>query len=134
MTLELPTWMFWLLVSLIILNMVLPAKLRQVNDDLVAEYQKNHEITQKLIDRLIAVIRKKPDPIEKERLPMNDCPKSDLHYPDQNLGYLEWFDWAEEMWKTHKQTKCLGCGLYKIWTPKKPAAPKTIEKGKTTDG
>lgn len=39
-------------------------------------------------------------------------------------GYLNWHAWAEEMSKTHKQRKCKGCGLYKIWDPK----PTTKEK------
>ena len=33
-------------------------------------------------------------------------------------GYVEWHEWADEMIKTHDQTKCAVCGLYKIWTLK----------------
>ncbi len=33
-------------------------------------------------------------------------------------GYIGWHDWAERKSKTHKQLKCKGCGLYKIWVKK----------------
>lgn len=36
--------------------------------------------------------------------------------------YLQWMAWAEEMAKTHDQTRCPDCGLWAIWVPKaKPA-------------
>lgn len=62
MNIELPIWMFWLLFSLVVFNMVLSIILRRTNDALIAEYRKNGEVTKKLIDRLIAYIRKEPDP------------------------------------------------------------------------
>lgn len=33
-------------------------------------------------------------------------------------GYLAWFEWAREMAKTHRQERCPGCGLWKVWTPR----------------
>lgn len=47
----------------------------------------------------------------------NLCP----HFEDhawQPEGYIQWHAWAEKMAKTHRQSKCAGCGLYVIWTPK----------------
>ncbi len=46
------------------------------------------------------------------------CPQIEDHTwaPE---GYIQWHAWAKEMSKTHKQRKCSGCGLYKIWEPKK---------------
>ena len=32
-------------------------------------------------------------------------------------GYLAWHEWAEKKARTHRQTRCPGCGLYKIWKP-----------------
>lgn len=46
-----------------------------------------------------------------------DCPSFHDHTP-QPEGYIEWHDWAKRMMRTHKQTKCTGCGLYMIWVPK----------------
>lgn len=33
-------------------------------------------------------------------------------------GYIAWHEWAEKKSKTHKQVKCEGCGLFKIWIKK----------------
>lgn len=33
-------------------------------------------------------------------------------------GYIQWHAWAEQMSKTHQQSKCGGCGRYVIWIPK----------------
>lgn len=41
----------------------------------------------------------------------------DAHTP-QPEGYIQWHAWAKEMSKTHKQRRCVGCGLYQIWEPK----------------
>lgn len=47
------------------------------------------------------------------------CPNADRHTKrPKGLSYLGFFSWADEKSKTHKQTKCPGCGLYKIWVPK----------------
>jgi hypothetical protein len=46
------------------------------------------------------------------------------HFEDHTLcpeGYIQWHAWAEEMSRTHRQEKCAGCGLYAIWTPKRPS-------------
>lgn len=31
--------------------------------------------------------------------------------------YLAWHAWAEKMQKTHRQIRCSGCGLFKVWVP-----------------
>jgi hypothetical protein len=30
-------------------------------------------------------------------------------------GYIEFFNWCDEMNKTHKQIQCPVCGLYEVW-------------------
>lgn len=45
------------------------------------------------------------------------CPNEADHV-DGPEGYLAWHEWAEEMMKTHRQTRCRGCNLWKVWTPK----------------
>lgn len=45
------------------------------------------------------------------------CPQVDQHTPAPD-GYIAWHEWAEEMTKTHRSTRCPGCRLYKIWIPK----------------
>lgn len=47
------------------------------------------------------------------------CPHFEDHTPCPE-GYTQWHAWAETMSTTHKQRKCPGCGLYVVWTPKKP--------------
>lgn len=47
------------------------------------------------------------------------CPHFEDHTPCPE-GYLAWHAWADRMAKTHRPEKCPGCGLYEIWTPKKP--------------
>jgi hypothetical protein len=51
-----------------------------------------------------------------------DCPNYRDHTPTPG-GYVERFEWAIEMGRTHKQTKCAGCGLYAIWIPLSPLSP-----------
>lgn len=46
------------------------------------------------------------------------CSKEMNHTPCPH-GYVQRQNWAEEMLKTHRQVKCSGCGLYKVWVPKK---------------
>lgn len=46
-----------------------------------------------------------------------DCPGFIDHTPSPP-GYLEWHEWAKKMGRTHRQIKCAGCGLYKIWVPR----------------
>ena len=51
------------------------------------------------------------------------CPNVENHalHP---LGYADWHEWASEKNKTHKNSKCDGCGRFTIWTPrvKRPSA------------
>lgn len=54
------------------------------------------------------------------------CPAAHLHDPEVEYG-IEADDpakapttfsaWAKEKSKTHRQRKCPGCGLWKIWEP-----------------
>lgn len=46
------------------------------------------------------------------------CANFEGHTPCPD-GYIQWHAWAKEMSKTHKSRKCRGCGLYKIWEPKR---------------
>ena len=45
------------------------------------------------------------------------CPNFEGHTAEPEV-YLAWHSWAEDMSKTHRQIKCTGCGLYRIWLPK----------------
>ena len=51
------------------------------------------------------------------------CPNVENHalHP---LGYADWHEWARAKNKTHKNSKCDGCGRFTIWTPrvKRPSA------------
>ena len=59
-----------------------------------------------------------PEP-EELRVDKNpECPNSAEHTLAPG-GYLQWHDWAETMQKTHRTVKCSGCGLFRIWVPKK---------------
>lgn len=33
-------------------------------------------------------------------------------------GYIAWHEWAEMKSRTHRQVRCPGCALWKIWVPK----------------
>jgi hypothetical protein len=33
-------------------------------------------------------------------------------------GYLEWHAWADKKATTHRQRRCPGCGLWKVWVRK----------------
>lgn len=48
---------------------------------------------------------------------LEDCPEKARHtrYPE---GYLQWHAWAEKKAKTHRSTRCKGCGLFAVWMPK----------------
>lgn len=50
----------------------------------------------------------------------DDQPCAD-HTPAPS-GYTEFMEWAEKMGETHKQERCRGCGLWKIWVPKEVTA------------
>jgi len=46
------------------------------------------------------------------------CPNIASHTPCPR-GYNEWHAWAARMYRTHTQSRCPGCGLYKIWEPRR---------------
>lgn len=52
---------------------------------------------------------------------ISNCPNNANHEPSPS-GYVDCIDWAKHMGKTHRQTRCEGCGLYAIWEPKKKRA------------
>ena len=35
-------------------------------------------------------------------------------------GYTAWFEWCEQMAKTHVQRQCRGCGLWAVWAERWP--------------
>lgn len=44
----------------------------------------------------------------------DNCPNRENHTEGPE-DYLAWYDWVEEMAKTHKQKKCPKCNLFMIW-------------------
>lgn len=52
------------------------------------------------------------------------CPNAAQHTPGRPAGYVAGHEWAEEMAKTHTLTRCKGCRLWLIWTPKKQKGAK----------
>ena len=49
---------------------------------------------------------------------IENCPKIENH-TGCPTGYLAWHEWADEMSKTHRCTRCPDCGYWAIWVPKK---------------
>lgn len=49
------------------------------------------------------------------------CPNADRHTPHPRRQFAH-EAWAEQMLRTHTQTRCTGCGLWAIWVPR-PDAP-----------
>jgi hypothetical protein len=47
----------------------------------------------------------------------DECSNQKAHTPCPK-GYIDWHQWAEKKAKTHRQLKCVGCGLFAIWVPK----------------
>jgi hypothetical protein len=49
------------------------------------------------------------------------CPKAEEHtpHPERQFAHERW---AEQMLRTHTQTRCPGCGLWTIWV-RRPNAP-----------
>lgn len=45
------------------------------------------------------------------------CPNGANHTKEPS-GYLQWHEWAEHKSRTHRQRRCPGCRLYKIWVPR----------------
>lgn len=62
-----------------------------------------------------------------------DCPQRHLHTPCP-AAYLEWHEWAEQKKTTHKQRRCPGCRLWKIWEEKKPVKKPTKKTKKRGPG
>lgn len=58
-------------------------------------------------------------PVEQEAVDPNpECPRSELHTPCPP-GYLQWHHWASRMAsQRYSQSRCPGCGLYNVWTPR----------------
>lgn len=67
----------------------------------------------KASDYTRAAIRKRLD----EEVKAPPCKNAKAHTPSPD-GYVAWHEWAARMLKTHRQTKCRGCGLYKVWVKK----------------
>lgn len=44
-------------------------------------------------------------------MPSNPC----TGHTEGPGGYLSRLEWARQMTKTHTQTRCPGCGLWKVW-------------------
>lgn len=44
------------------------------------------------------------------------CQNEAAHTPAPER-YFAWHEWAEEMSKAHRQERCPGCDLFKIWIP-----------------
>lgn len=49
---------------------------------------------------------------------LDECTNAAKH-TDGPDGYAAWHEWAERMGKSHVQSRCPGCGYWKIWTPKR---------------
>lgn len=62
--------------------------------------------------------------MRKVSLKRRPCVNEAAHTPSPT-GYIAWTEWAEEMRKTHEQTRCEGCGLWLVWKEK------TVEKAET---
>lgn len=43
-----------------------------------------------------------------------DC----ANHTPKPVAYKARHEWADEMMKTHVQTRCKGCGKWKVWIPK----------------
>lgn len=50
-------------------------------------------------------------------VPNPECPNAAEHTP-MPPGYVERFEWANELKKTHRQVQCPECHLYNIWIPR----------------
>lgn len=59
------------------------------------------------------------------RAEQDACPNAADHVYGPR-GYVQWHEWAERMSKTHRQSKCKGCGYWLIAWPK---TAKVAEEG-----
>jgi hypothetical protein len=59
------------------------------------------------------------------------CPNAKKHTRSP-LTYLARYSWAQDMMKGHRQLRCPGCGLYKIWVSKTPGKRVRQPKGYVT--
>jgi hypothetical protein len=50
-------------------------------------------------------------------VPHPECPASSSHTP-RPPGYIQRYEWAESMARTHVQRQCSTCHLWCIWVPK----------------
>ena len=51
------------------------------------------------------------------------CQRPDEHTPCPD-GLIAWQSWAQTMTANgHKQRRCSGCGLYRVWVGTRPEAP-----------
>lgn len=62
-------------------------------------------------------IKHNPEMVSKPWL----CPHAEDHTPAPE-GYIQWHAWAQDMRKTHRQRRCAGCGLFRVWEPKQAPA------------
>ena len=46
-----------------------------------------------------------------------DCPNAANHTPCPD-GYMQRIAWVDRMEKTHKATRCPGCGKWVVWAPR----------------
>lgn len=51
----------------------------------------------------------------RRRKPAPPCPQEHQH-TGAPAGYPAWHEWAQQLARTHKQRRCPGCGLFKLWT------------------
>jgi hypothetical protein len=69
------------------------------------------------------------------RAAVKKCQQEELHYPDQPDRYRQWHAWAEQMSKTHIQSRCPSCGLFKVWTrldqPQVSDSPSPSDEGRS---
>jgi len=45
------------------------------------------------------------------------CP-NEADHTQAPKAYVPWHAWAIEKGRTHRQIRCKGCDLYKIWVPR----------------
>lgn len=58
---------------------------------------------------------------------MSKCPEASKHTLTPE-GYIAWHSWAHDAGKHHRQIRCHGCGLYKIWVSKVPGTKMRLPK------